>query len=94
MKVGLRQVVAFWFSTLAGIAFTIRIAEAPFEIALGKSCAGPFIVGFLNDLYAVRFGNEAIRYSLLTVASTGVLGVMFLLLSSRHVAEDLARRDD
>jgi len=65
-----------------------------FIINIVGAGAGPFIVGFLNDLYAVRFGNEAIRYSLLTVASTGVLGVMFLLLSSRHVAEDLARRDD
>jgi predicted MFS family arabinose efflux permease len=53
--------------------------------------AGPFIVGLLNDLYAPRFGDEAIRYSLLTITSTGLLGSLFFYLSSRHLVADLAR---
>lgn len=53
--------------------------------------AGPFIVGLLNDLYATRSGNEAIRYSLLTISATGALGSLFFYLSSRTLAEDLKR---
>jgi hypothetical protein len=53
--------------------------------------AGPFIVGVLNDLFAPRFGDEAIRYSLLSISSLGVLGALFLYLSSRTLAEDLKR---
>jgi predicted MFS family arabinose efflux permease len=53
--------------------------------------AGPAIVGFLNDLYAPRFAGEAIRYSLLTITSTGLLGSLFFYLSSRHLRADLAR---
>jgi MFS family permease len=53
--------------------------------------AGPFIVGALNDLYTARFGAEAIRYSLLTISSTGIIGAVFLYLASRTLAEDLRR---
>ncbi len=51
--------------------------------------AGPSLVGFLNDLYAARYGVEAIRYSLLTVAATGVLGAFCFFLSSRALPGDL-----
>jgi MFS family permease len=53
--------------------------------------AGPLIVGVLNDSYAPRFGDEAIRYSLLTISSAGPLGAFFLYLSSRHLVADLRR---
>jgi MFS family permease len=53
--------------------------------------AGPLIVGVLNDLYAPRFGDEAIRYSLLTISLAGPLGAFFLYMSSRHLAADLRR---
>lgn len=53
--------------------------------------AGPFLVGALIDLFAPRFGDLAIRYALLGVASTGVLGAAFLYLSSRCLADDLRR---
>jgi predicted MFS family arabinose efflux permease len=56
--------------------------------------AGPLLVGVLNDLYAPHYGNEAIRYSLLTVASVGPIGALFLYLSSRHLVADLRRVRD
>jgi predicted MFS family arabinose efflux permease len=52
---------------------------------------GPFIVGFLNDAYAARFGDDAIRYSLLTISATGPLGALFFYLSSRSLNDDLRR---
>jgi hypothetical protein len=62
-----------------------------FVVNIVGAGAGPFIVGFLNDVYAPRFGDEAIRFSLLTITSTGFLGSFFFYLSSRHLAADLAR---
>jgi predicted MFS family arabinose efflux permease len=55
---------------------------------------GPFLVGLLNDLYAPHYGNEAIRYSLLTVAMVGPIGALCLYASSRHLKEDLRRVRD
>jgi len=62
-----------------------------FIINLVGAGAGPFVVGFLTDQYAGTYGDEAIRYSLLTLASTGVLGALFFHLSSRSLAGDLAK---
>ncbi len=62
-----------------------------FIINLVGMGAGPAVVGFLNDQYAAHFGAEAIRYSLLTLASTGVLGAFFFHLSSRSLPGDLAK---
>jgi len=53
--------------------------------------AGPVIVGALNDLYADRFGAESIRYSLLSVTATGVIGALAFHLSSRTLAADTQR---
>ena len=62
-------------------------------VGLGGS-VGTFIVGLLNDSFAAQFGDEAIRYSLLTISATGVLGSLFFYLSSRTLAEDLERTRD
>jgi MFS family permease len=51
--------------------------------------AGPAVVGFLNDGFAQSHGDLAIRYSLATLATTGVLGALCFYLSSRYLVEDL-----
>jgi MFS family permease len=60
--------------------------------------AGPFLVGFLNDRFAGTYGDEAIRYSLVALATTGLLGALCFYLSSRALVEDLGpqlpRRSD
>jgi len=53
--------------------------------------AGPLLVGVLNDAFAPRYGDMAIRYSLLAISLTGVLGSLFFYLSSRSLGEDLER---
>jgi MFS family permease len=62
-----------------------------FIINIVGAGAGPLIVGVLNDAFVPRFGDEAIRYSLLTISSAGPLGAFFLYLSSRHLVADLRR---
>jgi MFS family permease len=54
---------------------------------------GPFLIGFMNDQLADRFGVEAIRYSLLVVGMVGVPSSVFFLLASRTLREDLRARD-
>jgi MFS family permease len=51
--------------------------------------AGPAVVGFLNDWFEPTHGALAIRYSLATLATTGVLGALCFYLSSRHLVDDL-----
>ena len=56
--------------------------------------AGPAVVGFLNDVFAQSHGELAIRYSLATLATTGVLGALCFYLSSRFLVDDLRRTRD
>jgi predicted MFS family arabinose efflux permease len=55
--------------------------------------AGSFLVGFLNDQLAGRFGIESIRYSLLAVALVGGMASLFFLQASRTLANDLRARE-
>ena len=49
-------------------------------VLLGASlignAAGPSAVGLLSDMLAPRFGDEAIRYSMLIIAATPVLAAL------------------
>jgi predicted MFS family arabinose efflux permease len=51
---------------------------------------GPFLMGYLNDALAADFGQESIRYSLLSVGAVGASAVVFFWLASRSLPEDLA----
>jgi len=62
-----------------------------FIINIVGAGAGPLIVGVLNDFFAARYGDEAIRYSLLAIASTSIFGSLLFYLSSRTLSEDIAR---
>ena len=64
-----------------------------FVVNLVGAGLGPLIVGFMNDLYAPYWGEQAIRYSLLSVSVLGALGAIFFQRSARTLAADLARRD-
>ena len=51
---------------------------------------GPFLVGYLNDTLADRYGGEAIRHSLLVVGVIGGCASILFYLASRHLRQDLA----
>lgn len=62
--------------------------------ALGLG-VGPQVAGFLSDAFSAGFGNESLRYSLLTIATiTGPWTAWHFLLASRHIEGDLARVDE
>jgi len=71
------------FAAVVNIVGERRRALATAVVLLGASligdAAGPTAVGILNDLLAPRFGDEAIRYSMLIVAATPVLAAFCFL---------------
>jgi hypothetical protein len=54
---------------------------------------GPLLVGVMNDALAGRYGDEAIRYSLLFVALLGGLASVFFWIGSATLRDDLESRD-
>ena len=50
----------------------------------------PLVVGVLNDALAARFGEQAIRYSLLVTGATSLWAVVHSLFAARSVRADLA----
>ena len=63
-----------------------------FIVNLVGAGLGPLLVGFMNDQYAAYWGDEAIRYSLLSISTLGALGAIFFHRSARTLAQDLAKR--
>ena len=61
-----------------------------FAINLIGLGVAPLAVGMLNDALAARFGEEAIRYSLLATGATSLWAVAHSLLAARSVRSDLA----
>jgi MFS family permease len=79
------------YAAVVNIVGERRRALATAVILLGASligdAAGPTAVGVLNDLLAPRFGDEAIRYSMLIVAVTPVFaGLCFLRAATLYAA--------
>jgi len=82
------------FAIVQGLADVRMRAQAASLILLTMNLIGlgiaPLVVGALNDFLAVRFGDEAIRYSLLISAATSLLAAVHLLLAGRTIRADLA----
>jgi MFS family permease len=57
------------------------------------SGVGPLVVGDLNVRFEPAFGEEAIRYSLLTIVMTTLVSVAFWYAASRHVRADFDRSE-
>jgi MFS family permease len=52
---------------------------------------GPFIIGVCNDLLMPVLGKYAIRYSMLSLPLTSMLGALFFVMAARHVTRDIRR---
>lgn len=49
------------------------------------SSVGPLLIGVLNDVLEGRHGQFAIRYSLLCVGASSMLGAIFYIWAGRYV---------
>lgn len=55
------------------------------------SGGGPLIVGTVNDYLNPRYGQEAVRYSLLCVPLMSVIGALFFIWAGKYVKEDIRK---
>jgi MFS family permease len=82
------------YSVTQGLARLRMRAQAAaivmFVINLIGLGIAPLAVGALNDWLAPRFGDEAVRYSLLVTGATSLWGVLHSALAARTVRADLA----
>jgi MFS family permease len=54
--------------------------------------AGPLLVGIVSDAFEMRFGHEALRYSLLIPTIAPLASVVFCLVAARTIRADASRR--
>jgi hypothetical protein len=50
-------------------------------------------VGLLSDHYATSFGDNNLRYAMLTTLTISIVGVGFLLMGALSLKRDLAKND-
>lgn len=53
---------------------------------------GPLTVGLLSDFYAGYFGDNSLRYAMLTVGVLSAPAIVLFILAARHLPGDLAKR--
>jgi len=53
---------------------------------------GPLTVGLLSDFYAGYFGDDSLRYAMLTVGVLSAPAIVLFILAARHLPGDLAKR--
>ena len=64
-----------------------------FCVNLIGSGGGPQVAGMVNDALAPRFGEEAIRYSLLLLSCALPWAAVHYLLAARTYREDLGAKE-
>ncbi len=84
-----------FMSTIQGVApLRMRAFAAAVSTLISTLiglAAGPLLVGVLADGFAARFGDDALRYSLLVPTCTPLLSALVCFFGARRVAGDLER---
>ena len=71
----------------------VMTAVVNFVYSLLGAGLGGLIVGFLNDQLTPRYGDEAIRYSLLVMPVASTLAAVFYFFASRQIDRDAKRAE-
>jgi MFS family permease len=69
-------------------------AIVAFFSSLVGQVIGPFLIGLLNDLLEPRFGDVAIRYSMLILAVTAVIAGLLFWLAAKTIEADTLRASE
>jgi MFS family permease len=91
--------VGFHLGPIFAIAQTVARpsmrALASAFILLTATCfgqgVGPLAVGMVNDALKATYGNDAVRYSLLSAAVTTTLGALLFVWAARFIRADIRR---
>ena len=77
-----------WWPTAPAAASSVATVALLLLVGLA---AGPLLVGVLADGFEMRFGNDALRYSLLVPTCAPLLSSLVCFIGARRVAGDLER---
>ncbi len=103
MVIGFMFVVTFMINTYLGPSLAISHTLVPPAMRALTSAVlffvfnmiglglGPLTVGLLSDFYVAYFGDDSLRYAMLTVGVMGSPAVLLYILAARHLRADLAR---
>jgi MFS family permease len=91
--------VGFHLGPIFAIAQTVAKpsmrALASAIVLLTATCfgqgVGPLAVGMINDALKGAYGNDAVRFSLLSAAFTTTLGALLFVLAARSIRADIKR---
>jgi MFS family permease len=72
----------------------VASAIVAFFSSLVGQVVGPFLIGLLNDVLEPRFGDYAIRYSMLILAATAVIAGLLFWLAARTIEADNLRASE
>ncbi len=72
----------------------ISVSVALLSATVIGQLGGPILIGRLNDVLHARFGEGAIRYSMLVVIGCAVLGGLCFLAAGRYIAADTRRASE
>jgi predicted MFS family arabinose efflux permease len=65
-----------------GLASTLLL----FANGIVAGALAPFLVGLLSDAFAAPLGSEALRYAILSMTPTPLIGALLLWVARRHIA--------
>ncbi len=85
---------SLWMLVQSLVAPNLRATASATQLAVTNLVGygiGPALVGFSNDALTPRFGDDAIRWSLLGAAVVGAASALFFYLCARTLREDLRR---
>jgi MFS family permease len=55
---------------------------------------GPLLVGAISDAYTARYGQDALRWAMLSMLVLPLWSIVHYLLAGKHLPQDLARVPD
>lgn len=84
-------IYAVYVSVAQSRSRAVAVSVALFGATVVGQFGGPILIGWLNDQMHARFGQGAIRYSMLVVMACAFLAGLCYLAASRYVRQDTAR---
>ena len=84
-------IYAVYVSVAQARSRAVAVSVALLGATVVGQFGGPILIGWLNDEMHARFGDAAIRYSMLVVMACAALAGLCYLVAARYVREDTAR---
>ena len=84
-------IYAVYVSVAQARSRAVAVSVALLGATVVGQFGGPILIGWLNDQMHARFGDEAIRYSMLVVMACAFLAGLCYLVAGRYIVADTRR---